>query len=100
MKDLQAAVFKAMGDETRLEILELLRNGKMCVCEIVPQIDASQSNISQHLRILKDTGIIELEKRGRSNYYSVTNVKVFEIVDLVEQILLENLQVQMAKLES
>ncbi|MBU7042898.1 MAG: winged helix-turn-helix transcriptional regulator [Theionarchaea archaeon] len=100
MKDLQAAVFKAMGDETRLEILELLRNGKMCVCEIVPQIDASQSNISQHLRILKDTGIIELEKRGRSNYYSVINVKVFEIVDLVEQILLENLQVQMAKLES
>ena len=100
MKDLQAAVFKAMGDETRVEILELLRNGKMCVCEIVPQIDASQSNISQHLRILKDTGIIELEKRGRSNYYSVTNVKVFEIVDLVEQILLENLQVQMAKLES
>jgi ArsR family transcriptional regulator len=100
MKDLQAAVFKAMGDETRLEILELLRNGKMCVCEIVPQIDASQSNISQHLRILKDTGIIELEKQGRSNYYHVTTDKVFEILDLIEQVILENLQVQMAKLQS
>jgi ArsR family transcriptional regulator len=100
MKDQQAAVLKAMGDETRLEILALLKDGKMCVCEIVPQIDASQSNISQHLRILKDTGIIELEKQGRSNYYSVTTNKVFEILDLVEQVILENLQLQMAKLQS
>jgi ArsR family transcriptional regulator len=100
MKDLQATLLKAMGDETRLEILELLRNGKMCVCEIVPRIDASQSNISQHLRILKDAGIIELEKHGRSNYYCVTNEKVFSILDMVQKVILENLQIQMAKLES
>lgn len=99
MKELHAAMLKAMGDETRLQILELLRKGKLCVCEIVPQIEASQSNISQHLRILKDAGIIELEKQGRSNYYSVTNEKVFEIIDLVSEVILENLRTQISELE-
>ncbi|MBU7012548.1 MAG: winged helix-turn-helix transcriptional regulator [Theionarchaea archaeon] len=96
----QETILKALGDETRLRILELLRDGKLCVCEIVPQINASQSNISQHLRILKDAGIIELEKQGRSNYYFVTNEKVFQILDLVKDVILETLKMQIAQLES
>ena len=99
MNDMQAKMLKALGDTTRLRILELLRNGELCVCEIVPQIEASQSNISQHLRILRDAGIIELEKHGRENHYYVTNQKIFQILDLIDEIILENLRVQIAELE-
>ena len=99
MYDMHAKMLKAMGDTTRLCILDLLRNGKLCVCEIVPLIEASQSNISQHLRVLRDAGIIELEKRGRENYYYVVNEKIFEIMDLVNEAILETLKMQVAELE-
>ena len=94
-----AKMLKALGDTTRLRILELLRNGELCVCEIVPQIEASQSNISQHLRILRDAGIIELEKHGRENHYYVTNQKIFQILDMIGEIILESLKVQIAEME-
>lgn len=100
MNDSQAKMLKAMGDVMRLRILDLLRDGELCVCEIVPQIEASQSNISQHLRILKDAGIIKLEKHGRENHYCVTNEKVFTILDLVNEVILENLKTQIAELEA
>ena len=100
MYDMHAKMLKALGDPTRLRILELLRNGKLCVCEIIPQIEASQSNISQHLRTLRDAGIIELEKHGRENHYFIINDKVFRILDLVNETILENLKSQIAELES
>lgn len=100
MNEIHARMLKAMGDIMRLRILELLRNGKLCVCEIIPQIEASQSNISQHLRILSDAGIIELEKHGRENYYYVTNEKIFTIIDLMKEVVLENLKTKMAELEA
>ncbi|MBU7018611.1 MAG: winged helix-turn-helix transcriptional regulator [Theionarchaea archaeon] len=100
MYDMHARMLKALGDVTRLRILELLRNGELCVCEIIPQIEASQSNISQHLRILNDAGIIELEKRGRENHYSIVNEKVFAILDLINEVILENLKTKIAELES
>ncbi|KYK36284.1 MAG: winged helix-turn-helix transcriptional regulator [Theionarchaea archaeon] len=99
MYDMQTKMLKALGDTTRLRILELLRNGKLCVCEIIPQIEASQSNISQHLRILRDAGIIELEKHGRENHYYVVNEKIFKIMDLVNEAILETLKMQIAELE-
>jgi len=99
MYDMHAKMLKAMSDTTRLYILDLLRNGKLCVCEIIPLIEASQSNISQHLRILRDAGIIELEKRGRENYYYVVNEKIFKITDLVNEAILETLKMQIAELE-
>lgn len=95
----EALVLKALGDETRIQILELLRDGRRCVCEIVPLINASQSTISQHLRILKDAGIIELDKQGRSNYYSVTDERIFSVLDMVHQVILDNLKMQIAALE-
>ena len=99
MSDMQAKMLKALGDITRLRILGLLRKGELCVCEIVPQIDASQSNISQHLRILKDAGIIQLKKYGRENHYNVTNEKIFLIIDVANDIILENLKSQIAEIE-
>ena len=70
-------IFHAFSDETRLEIIELLRRGERCVCELTDTLDASQSRLSFHLRVLKDAGIVRDRKDGRWVYYELDPV-VFE----------------------
>ncbi len=59
--------FKALGDETRLRILYLLvnANSELCVCELTDALEIPQYNISRHLKILKNAGLIEERKEGR-----------------------------------
>lgn len=68
-----AAVFKALSDETRLRIMgSLLRsNGPLCECEIVPAFGLSQSTISYHLKVLREAGLVEADRRGVWAYYRV-----------------------------
>jgi ArsR family transcriptional regulator len=64
-------LFHALSDETRLEIIELLRRGERCVCELTDTLDAAQSRLSFHLRVLKDAGIVRDRKDGRWVYYEL-----------------------------
>jgi len=64
MLDSLASVFKAMGDPTRLSILGLLRIRELCVCELVTLFDLSQPSVSQHLRRLKEAGLVSCRRRG------------------------------------
>jgi ArsR family transcriptional regulator, arsenate/arsenite/antimonite-responsive transcriptional repressor len=68
-----AAVAKALGDPVRLQLVDVLRNhaGKVCVCELVPLFDLSQPTVSHHLKILRDAGIVDSERRGLWAYYYV-----------------------------
>jgi ArsR family transcriptional regulator len=70
-------LFHALSDETRLEIIELLRRGERCVCELTDTLDAAQSRLSFHLRVLKDAGIVRDRKDGRWVYYEL-DPEVFE----------------------
>src|SRR3954462_9611954 len=70
-------LFHALSDETRLEIIELLRRGERCVCELTDSLDAAQSRLSFHLRVLKDAGIVRDRKNGRWVYYEL-DPEVFE----------------------
>ena len=70
-------LFHALSDETRLEIIELLRKGERCVCELTDTLDAAQSRLSFHLRVLKDAGIVRDRKDGRWVYYELDS-EVFE----------------------
>jgi DNA-binding transcriptional ArsR family regulator len=79
-------ILKALADETRLQILKFLEDGEKCVCEIVPYIGTSQSNVSQHLKILKNANIVTDRREGRSIYYSVVDERIFECLELLEQI--------------
>ena len=58
--DLQSAsqLFHALSDETRLEIVGMLRDGERCVCDLMGALDAAQSRLSFHLKVLKDAGIV------------------------------------------
>jgi ArsR family transcriptional regulator, arsenate/arsenite/antimonite-responsive transcriptional repressor len=67
------ALLKIIGEESRLKILCILRQGQHCVCELMEHTELSQSLISHHLKDLKDTELIEDEKKGKWVYYSLTN---------------------------
>ncbi|HET8634360.1 MAG TPA: metalloregulator ArsR/SmtB family transcription factor [Gemmatimonadales bacterium] len=64
-----AAVFHALSDETRLAILDMLRDGERCVCELQDALDAAQSRLSFHLKVLKDVGLVRDRREGRWSYY-------------------------------
>src|ERR687883_1836641 len=68
-----AAVAKALGDPVRLQLVDVLRKhaGTVCVCELVPLFDLSQPTVSHHLKILRDAGIVDSERRGLWAYYYV-----------------------------
>lgn len=68
----EAAMFKALGHPTRLWIVKQLADGEHCVCEFVEAVGVDFSTISQHLQVLKQAGIIEDDKRGKSVYYRLT----------------------------
>ena len=80
--DRAVALFHALSDETRLSIIEMLRNGERCVCELQDELDAAQSRLSFHLRVLKDAGLVTDRKEGRWSYYSIDPAALAEVHDL------------------
>jgi ArsR family transcriptional regulator, arsenate/arsenite/antimonite-responsive transcriptional repressor len=77
-------VFHALGDDTRLEILERLRGGERCVCELTDALQTGQSRLSFHLKVLKDAGLIHDRPEGRWIYYSINSDAVEEVEHLVQ----------------
>ncbi len=63
--------FHALSDETRLRLLELLRAGEQCVCDLTDSLDTGQSRLSFHLKVLKDAGLVTDRREGRWVYYAL-----------------------------
>jgi len=85
--DFQAEILKAIAQETRLSILELLRDGERCVCEIFPAISQEQSNVSRHLNMMQKAGILTRRKEGLRIFYAVKHPEVLAIIDLAAAIM-------------
>lgn len=66
-----AALFHALSDPRRLRILELLRLGEQCVCDLQSALDCGQSLLSFHLKTLRDAGLVAMRKEGRWSHYSL-----------------------------
>ncbi len=66
-----AAYFKALSDETRLRILKLLEEGELCVCDLTAALEMTQPNISFHLGILKEAGLVKDRRNGRWMHYDL-----------------------------
>jgi ArsR family transcriptional regulator len=68
-----AKIAKALGDPVRIELVDVLRKhaGKVCVCELVPLFDLAQPTISHHLKVLRDAGLVQSERKGLWAYYYV-----------------------------
>ena len=64
-------LFHALSDETRLAVLDMLRGGERCVCDLQGALDAAQSRLSFHLKVLRDAGLVTDRKAGRWSYYAL-----------------------------
>ena len=67
------AALKALGEETRLRILRLLFKESLSVNAIADRLKASQYNVSKHIRIMREAGLLEVEKQGKERLYGVTH---------------------------
>jgi ArsR family transcriptional regulator, arsenate/arsenite/antimonite-responsive transcriptional repressor len=66
------AIARALADPTRVRILAALRNGELCVCELVDALGISQSSLSSHLQICRQSGVVTTRKESRWIYYSLS----------------------------
>jgi DNA-binding transcriptional ArsR family regulator len=88
----RAKIFNALSDPIRLEIIEFLRDGEKCVCEITPHVKLLQPVVSRHLKILKDAGLVKRRKKGTWHMYSITNPEVYGVIDRLNPELLAALK--------
>jgi len=92
-----ADTFKLMGDKTRLTILALLREGELCVCDLVDVTGMSQPSVSQHLRKMKDAGLVSETRKGQWIYYSLATDSKDLTLELLRQV--PSMRHQIAEME-
>lgn len=76
-------IFKALSHPTRLQILDMLRFGELCVCHIETALDKRQAYISQQLMVLRESGLVQARKDGLQVFYRVVNPTLIEILETV-----------------
>ena len=89
--ELHAQMCRVFTSSKRLEILNLLRDKELCVGELAKIANIRQSNLSQHLSILREKGIVRPRRVGVTIYYSLANPKIIRAFDIIREILLEKL---------
>jgi ArsR family transcriptional regulator len=80
--DRAVTLFHALSDATRIAILRMLRGGELCVCELQDELEAAQSRLSFHLRVLRDAGLVADRREGRWSYYRIVPDALAEVHDL------------------
>lgn len=82
---------KGLADPKRLLIIDSLRDGELSVTEICSQLDLPQANVSQHLAILRDKGLVRTRRDGQYVYYSLSSAKIIEAMDLLREVMNEQI---------
>ncbi|GBD95897.1 MAG TPA: ArsR family transcriptional regulator [Nitrospirae bacterium] len=90
--EIHADICKTLGNAKRIEILNALDNRELSVSELVDILDISPSNISQHLAIMRQKGILTARREGVNIYYKISNPKVSKACALMREVLLEQLE--------
>ncbi len=92
MYKLMADVISAAGHEIRLAILDYLRNGEQCVCDIADHVEANRSNVSRHLTVMLNAGLVAQRKEGLKMMYSLRTPCILNITKCVTGVLRERAQ--------
>jgi ArsR family transcriptional regulator len=87
--------FKALSEPTRLTLLYHLMDGEKTVSQLVEETGASQANVSKHLGLLLDAGVLGRRKQGTSAFYRITDESVFELCDVVCGSILDRLTAEL-----
>lgn len=91
-----AARFKVLAEPLRLRMLVALSDGELSVTEIAEAVEASQPNISKHLKMLQDAGLVKRRQEGNTVYCSIADETIFELCEVVCSSLRERLGAQAA----
>jgi len=97
IETISGKVFKALSHPIRLKIIKDLSQGPKCVCELNEDVEYSQSNLSQHLRILRDSDILVCVKEGSKIIYSIRNTEIIDAIKIIEDMVLKDIQRMMTK---
>ncbi len=89
--ELHAEMCKVFTSPKRLEILNLLRDKELSVGQVAKKANIRQANISQHLSILREKGIVKTRRAGKTIYYSLANPKIIKAFDIIREMLWERL---------
>jgi ArsR family transcriptional regulator len=87
----KADFFKTLGHPARIRVLELLRSGERSVGELIPEVGLEASHLSQQLGVLRRANILQARKEGSSVRYSVTDTRIFELLEVAKAILTSSL---------
>lgn len=90
--ELHAGICQTLANPKRLEIIAHLRDGEKTVGELTESMQISQANLSQHLALMRQKGIVIARREGLNIYYRLSNPKIIKACDLMRQVLLENLE--------
>ena len=90
--ELHASICQTLANPKRLEIIAHLRDGEKTVTELMEAIQISQANLSQHLGLMRQKGIVIARWEGLNIHYRLSNPKIIQACDLMRQVLLENLE--------
>ena len=82
----RARVFKALCDERRQRILELLRGGEKCACVLMAEMDMPQSSLSYHMKILCDSGLVSSREEGKWTHYRISREGSERAIGLLEEL--------------
>lgn len=89
---LHAEVCKALAHPLRIEVIDVLNKKELCFTDILEQTGGLKSNLSQHLSVMVNCGILKVRKDSRCNYYSLSSTKVAKACSLMREVLIENLR--------
>ena len=82
----RAKVFKALCDERRQRILELLHSGEKCACVLIEEMEMPQSSLSYHMKILCDSGIVTSREEGKWTHYQISRQGIEKAIELLKEI--------------
>ena len=89
--ELRAEILKAVAQPTRLKIMDFLRDGERCVCEIFPAIGEEQPNPPRHLNMMLAAGALSRRKDGLKIYYAIKHPEILQVMDIVTGIVKEEI---------
>jgi len=94
----EARFLALLGQSTRLRLLYMLRDGERCACELDPAMPEDQSVISRHLIKMREAGLLEWRREGVSIYYRIRDPRLFDLLGLADDLILNSLEESSASL--
>lgn len=81
-----ALICRALGDPTRVRIVQMLMKGEKCACKLLSQLEIRQPTLSHHMKILCDAGLVEVRREGKWSHYSLNEQTLTEFKEFIEML--------------